>query len=399
MSSEELAIQQIQFLKEIYDTTEVIQTHEAMGILKEIQSYSLVDAEYALGNLGGRLKFFSGMIDLAHPDLNTIYNGRLVGIERNKFSREAVDRLKIMKFISQNDLSNSSAEAVRGSIGFVQDHQDFDVDSPTVNHRFIRLVGIREVRDAIRHTGVVIPVSLNKTVCQDSVWDKMSMDIARYARWRNPFDKDLEEAENRMQCFINHGLTSMAAEITRTVNEIQSKHLSKSLHGFNQVDVQSLSILLAKKCGYKPAQIDGRSIEIYLTKETFKGYNFFDEDRNDGSLFRCANYSPRMYGYRDLCYVPNEMSKLIDFLEEFPTLGKKAIFDDYRILVPGIDYPTQRRNDGNYSFKDPQGDSVKCYSLDAARKLFDATLVKEGHIPAVLLGMHDEEYYFISYWM
>ena len=98
----------------------------------------------------------------------------------------------------------------------------------------------------------------------------------------------------------------------------------------------------------------------------------------------------------DKPYLPPRMKELVEFLESFPEASGHPLFDHYRVLVPGLDYPNI--NQAKPAYRKASGEAVEFMNAEAAQYDFDRYLVENGHVPAILLGERDGDHYFISYW-
>jgi len=194
----------------------------------------------------------------------------------------------------------------------------------------------------------------------------------------------------------------MAAEIQSSVEKMRRESAESQHFGFNKISLTSASVVLSKQCGYKyharnPDSFDGD--KILADSDSFK-YRFFVDHKNslfDDSHFAALEFSPRVYTYHELePYASDKTRDVIDHLEKFPEAHGYPLFDHYRVLVPGVNYPEQSQS-VPYSIRLPNGTDFNCPMLQKVQMRLDAELLQQKEIVGILLGEKDGDCYFISY--
>jgi hypothetical protein len=403
----DVELQQKEILGRIYSSDQLKEQTEVDGLLKVIRDYSVEEVSYVMGEFGTRLRAFSYSIDLTHPDLRRIFNGQLVGETDGTFSKDACDLLKLAVYGRGWGLSPNVLENLKQVI---KKHDYFKilnqvVDSPLENQLHVRFVPTPLLRQQIRYSKRAQPVSL-VTLYKNgkSMWDSHPDNFQCYYRYTNRFQKELNQIEERKNHFLNHGLTAMASEIQKAIDEIKLKAVNETYYGFNRISMVSVCIILGKMLGYEICEDykhghSSMGVVAFAKPNVFKEYDFFDDRCYDEMIFwhNKVEYYPIAYTYEELKDEASpEIIKLVDYLESFPEIGGKPLFDHYRVLVPGLNYLNHYQTspfhikalDGNRQFFD---------SIQNGQFELDQHLLKTKVIVGVLLGDVDGDHYFISY--
>lgn len=136
----------------------------------------------------------------------------------------------------------------------------------------------------------------------------------------------------------------------------------------------------------KPAMLDADGIVMRYMKKVY-GRFFFA-------------YQPRMYpicSVKDL--VPDFIWRTIDQLEDFAELQGRAVFDNYHVIVPGVDLDNNlfyNSTKQRYLFRNG-GDLYDFDTKDKAYKFLDSHLIQNKMIYPIVVGQCDDKYYFINY--
>jgi hypothetical protein len=404
---------QLQFLEKIYEQNQNAPSKELTGILKNILNYSSTEIRYAMGEFGIRLNAFSSSIDRQdpHPDLFAIYDGELVSDLDGSFSRDASDMLRLASYGNQWGVSSSVMENLRR---IINKHKSFDmlssvINNPSENSLHVRFVSNRKERDLIRLNKRMQSVSteiLYKRGFQ--FWISEPVDFSGYCRGMSLYQSDLDEAKSRHKHFYDLGLKSMAGEIQRSIDKLEDLAKNTQYYGFNKIALTSASVILAKQSGYlyfprSPESFD--SDKIIIQTDCFK-YRFFAHEDSlfDDSHVGNLEFSPRIYTYHEMQpYASPEIQKVIDHLEEFPEIGGHSLFDHYRVLVAGLNYPEVDKKVATgvkvspFKFRLPNETVFMCSQKEKGQMRLDAELVQQKEVAAILLGEKDGDCYFISY--
>ena len=153
-------------------------------------------------------------------------------------------------------------------------------------------------------------------------------------------------------------MPTMAKEIMIAIERMKKEMIDGLYLGFHKIDLENASYVIAKMHGFV---LTDCGIEPKVKSHPN------------------VMHHPILVPYHLLAdCVPTRVKDTIDFLEEFPELSDKPIFDHFRVLVPGVRCLS----------------STKSQILDTNKKL-----IKEKEIVPILLGECDGRHYFICYWM
>jgi hypothetical protein len=361
------------------------------NILTKLLVYSEKEIYTALGSLGPALGRFAQDIDLHHPSLLTLYGGQLVSERESSFNQFASDMLKLAAYAHNQELSRFTTSSLQD---VTKDHvkwREFkkNIDSPSKNGKHIHLLKERKDRDAIRARDFVRNVDLRLLKKRGmDYWCEQPHDFKHFYRHVGRFEDEKKAASERYEHFKSFGLSCMAFEIAKTMTFIEEKSQKLSFLGFNRITHTQAAIILSKMAGFEMSDI---TCQISAKSDIF-GTDFI---LNDFSTSHWVNCQVRAYAlnemWADTC---GELRSIIAHLEKLPEFGDRAIFDRYRILIPGFNCP------GNGPFKIKIESQVHYHSeIEEAHKELDLTFVKNQFVPAALLGERDGVSYFICYWM
>jgi hypothetical protein len=409
MTHKDVELQQAEILGRINSSKKLEGVTEVAGVLKSIRSYTEEEAKYAMGDFGVRLRSFSRQIDLGHPDLRHIYEGSLTEEVEGTFGRDAADLLKLAAYGKAWGLSQNVLENLKRVISKHDKYAVLNraISDPSDNQLHVRFVEDKGRRTEIRQTKKMQPVGLGSLYKKGSpIWEAAPDDFQQFHRHAIKYQKDIDEASQRKAHFESHGLTSMAAEIEKSIGEMKAKSWSGMYYGFNKISLVIAAITLGKMCGYKFKEdrqyghFDAPHVMAYAQPTMFKEYKFFGDkfDSQAAVWFDKIEYMPRIYTYEELKFRGSvKMSELIDLLEEYPELGGKPLFDHYRVLVPGLNYPNHFQTPP-FRFKKPDGTMAEYDTIQQSQIDLDMTLLESKAVVGVLLGERDGDHYFVSYW-
>ena len=326
MDLDQVKDQQDQILKIIYDTSPEPEKLPVDGILNYIHKIPRSDIVFIFDDLGHKIKSFADIIDLDHPDLTNFCDGQLSGKQQETFSKIALDLISLFLFCKNNDISSSVLEALKQ---IICKHSVFSkietcIDSPLENQLHIRFVKYRDYREKIRSTKKCQKIKLNtRLIGSKENWKNYSNNLFEYSRHNNIFQKQIKEADIKRKTFLDHGLTFMAQEIEKDIIKIKSQIDLSRYIGFNKISITYVAIVLAKMCGF---DIEENTIDSSL----------FLYEENKKILLNSQIYS--IQEFRDHC--PENILNLINYLENFPQLNNKPLFDHYRVVLPCWDHPS-----------------------------------------------------------
>jgi hypothetical protein len=155
----------------------------------------------------------------------------------------------------------------------------------------------------------------------------------------------------------------------------------------------------ARGCKFTESSADNISSLIYAEPAAFTGYKFMSPGGDFVEGLSRIEYYPRAYPYHRLASLaPAAVARVVERLEAFPALGGKPAFDHYRVIVPGLFYPSYFQRPP-YHFVDPSGVRLEFDSMWEAQQALDAAMIETKTITPVLVGERDGDHYFICYWL
>jgi hypothetical protein len=393
MISATLKQQQDAILESIYASKDACaKNFVCTGVLDFVNNLNILDAEYGLGIIGEKLKLFTELIDLNHPDLAQLFDGQLISETEKTFSREALDLLKIALFIKQFGLSKDALTVLRSSI---KQHPEYEkiyraVNCPLENQlhvRFVRSGKMREVIRASKKSQEIDPTFLHVFERANNLWDNLPNDFSNFSRNQNMFVDELKQAKDRKKVFAEHGLTFMAKEIDKAIDEIEKQSQKQVYFGFNKLNLSFVALLLAKMHGFERYTT---SSQRHTYTKSCEKFDFTNEKQSPIEVLL------KVFPYHELQdRASNEIKSLINHLDNFPAIEGKPLFDHYRIVVSGYNYPTETA----LSFRSINGGLLEFTDKHEAQKTLISMLLTHGKLFGVLLGERDGEHYFISYFM
>jgi hypothetical protein len=379
MNRRSIARKQSLILKQIYECSEESDFTYGLSSLKEFASYSEDDVVGVLGSVGLLLRRFLSEVDLEspHPDLPQMMNSALA----SDFGKQCADAMKLATWGAANNVSEPFLQAIR-QIVLGSKHVSFiqrQVDAPSRNLLRVRFVSGRSRRDAIRSVKMMQVVSLSELYRQGhDLWGQHPSEFDEYAWGHRSCEEAIQEGYKVVEHLRSMNLPAMTKEVESSIAAMEIDAGEKQYYGFNRITVVSAAIILAKLHGYEFAEDflgygkGDHRYNIRVPTSHFEGYDFGFEDSNS-----VLEYWPKSYPFGALKGIANRrLSELVDFLEEFPPLSGKPLFDHYRVVLPGFNHRHCPER------------------ITLGMDLFEAK-----QTVGVLLGERDGEHYFIGYWM
>lgn len=362
-----------------------------MNILKEISITDTTLISEALGNFGLKLKEFTQAIDLDHPDINVIYNG--VFTPNSSFSITLMEYLDVFKYIKKNNYAHLT-EVIHKVYTKLEGYSilNKNIDNPFKNQLHIRLVANHMDRVFIRTTKTASRVFLsylNKKGME--IWEANPSSLVGFERNGTFYEEELKQVEKKIKLYSEHGLSSMAKEISNSL-EFYREQIFDKCYGFNRVTLTNICVILAKMLSFSYA-IRDKQFRITVPNSFFGEYS---KNLKIGMLSSNIfwDYTPRIYPIYDL-FEAIDCKELYDLLERYPEANNKAIFDNYWVLVPSIDINSnQYYEDNNYIF-DENNEKIYYPNEKIRDRILDATLIKMGLLPYVIIGEKDGKSYFL----
>lgn len=369
------------------------------SVLCKIKDCDLDVATAALGEkLAVRLKGFANAIDLEHPALKDLFKGQLVSGE---FSKDCCSLLGLAAFAKDNEPHIFSRIKKILSKSAAYRSIERSIDDPSKNQLHVRFVERSEDRDAIRSTKRMqtINVGIIEKKGHD-IWSSHNGTFGNYARNTDVWKTEIEEAKIELDRFKKLGCDDLASGIEKDIKDFESQ-IRETYFGFNRIPMTHAAVILAKVHGYDIKHTSYRSAyKILIPRGYFKDASFevsgISRGDKDQSWY---DYQPRSYTISELkendC-ISKDMQNLVNYLENFPLVGGKPIFDHFRIVVPGVQYPDDDWSRGSYINEEGRKVNGTCGKIKVA---VDMMLIKKGIYCPILLGEKDEHCYFLSYWV
>lgn len=403
MDYQGLEKQQSQILKEIYKRSRK-RIRKTSGILKELQTANTKDIFDALGDHGEHLHRLIQRIDVDHPDIISINKGHFSSSQKYKFSREACDRLKLARLAKEHNLSPSILDSAKNRLyDGMFSKEIYEISDPVYSGRHIRFLNNSEDIRYARSFESVHSIVFHEPNVVGQLWSQTSENLLKYSRNQVVYETELSETKNRIDFYLKFGLNDFARHIQNSFDQIQTCMKKENYYGFNKISLETASIILSKMSGYSLANADNQdgfpdNVQVFVTPNTFGGYKFWVENDHlydPNRLFNVFGLVPRAHPYHELENIaPKRINELIQYLDCFPDIGNRPLFDNYLVLIPGIYYP-EPNTTGRYRL--PNGELSEVMRSDLARIKLDREFLAQGILTSALVGIRDREMYFISY--
>lgn len=414
-------------------------------------------ASQILGSLGSQLSQFARVVDRNHPDLLEFRDGILCGNSTiTKRLCQVIDAwtcaqqrgwdelLPLYKKISRQGLP-SALTTIR---------------SPEADQQNVRFVADAKIRGIIRATKQPRVIQLLPFFKRgESAWHIQPSDFDLFIPGSMAYEKQIAVAKAKAERFQKLGCEAMAKAVTDSITEFLSVFEKQKYRGFYRITATNAAVILAKIHGYtlRPSSSarsnDARMVRVpdeyvqYFKASDGKSIVGGGDDpesiliaemermmqavaARDGSKMipieanppASLVYSPTVY---PLCHFlktvyggnspklrqyPYSQTKenldvfrLIEYLEEYPPLNGKPIFDHFLVLVPTPqpyfwDAKQAAKNKGVRFSVSVDGGSKEFVDSLTAKLYLDAALVLSGVVTPVLLGERDGQCYFLSFW-
>jgi hypothetical protein len=314
---------------------------------------------FALGKQGQKLYEIAELVDLDHPHLNnTVQNPEFI-----------IEILELALFAKQKGLSK------------IFPIEKFKIKMHDIG---ISLIKDKSKRDELRATKSMQFVNMDiVTNAGNEFWNDQPNDFMEFARNKVPYQDKISLFENKSLCFKDLGCIFLSRESEEELKLFKSNNLKK-YYDFNRIAISSVVVILAKLLGYTISVSDKIIISKVIYKEFVdnvgkNGFLYFDGQKEN------LNYEPRIYPISYFPKVPDRLVKIINYLDNFPQINFKPIFDNYLIVVAD---PCPESVPGTFSFE-----NRKKYISE-----FDNTLLEKGLINPVILGEKDNKCYFLCFW-
>lgn len=368
------------------------------SIVSKITDYDEAVTHAALGpKLANRLRAFSSQVDLKHPGLVDLFEGQLVD---GNFSKDCCDLLSLAKHASVNEPRLfTRIKEILSKTGLYRKVLR-SIDAPGENQLHVRFVGDRKKRNSIRATKRMQPVVISHIERKKKdydIWSCHNPTFENYVRHCNIWEEEIKEAKQEMKRFEKMNCKDLANGIQRDIDNFESQS-KDSYFGFNHIFTTHAVVILAKIHGYTIKKRPNGTHRILVHRGHFGEHsNFCATSTGETTDLSWFEYEPRSYTINEFQsnnIMSDDMQKLVNYLENFPGVGGRPIFDHFRVLVPGVKYPFES---GVTSYMDGK-EKITLLASDA-KKQIDMMFVKNGVYCPILIGQKDEHCYFLSYWI
>lgn len=386
MNYDKIKIHQEELFKIIHSVVS-IKNKPKKGILNYLAEAPADDQE-CFGILGQKLHRFGCSIDLEHPDLDNICDGQITGEGCNNFSSIAIDFLKIVRFIKQNNISCFLLDNI---VKFFSDcnyyaHIEKIIDSPKLNQLHARLLKNKEDILSVRST----KKSQSITIENPCNWTELPDNLFNYTRYKNIYEKNIEQAIKTRQNFLEHGLNFMAEAVEKDISKTKNEINKNFYFGFNKISIKFAASVAAKACGFSFEKPTDTSPTISTDRiKHLAPICEIDRINLEAKIYTTQEISDR---------IPRPIAELIDYLDNFPELQNKPLFDYYRVIIPCVDISSMF-NGRCFEYKDYKGNNFEIFDREYYQKIFNLDLIEQKIIVGILLGERDGENFFISYFI
>jgi hypothetical protein len=288
-------------------------------------------AELALGKIGRSLIEFINKIDLQHPDVQYVVD--------QVFQNDGHLKQQVQELL---ELADKCRHLTAISANF---HKLVDRNRllKTPLQFAARLFKSSKERSSFRKEKTSQIVDL-KNICNKGVefWNRQCSNFSTFNRYSVPYLKDIEDYEEKAEKYLDVGCKDISNKLGHEIRALRAAFNDRYC-GFNRITISRASLILAKMHGCR-----------------FKvSWDIHDNKSNSIVTQKSEPYQPRAYPLHEVIHTASDdMIYLIDHLDEFPAINRKALFDNYVILSPSMELAAQ----------------------------------------PVLLGERDNKCYFIAYW-
>lgn len=374
------------FKEQLFTNQSKKKSNDSSNIFNLILKEDKESLDFIFKEFSERLQSFAKDVDIDHPCLDLAYDQ--IFSNTSDFSQIYVELFQLLKIcknkninIVLNDMVEKYLEKYKSILS--------KIDSPLNNRTNIKLLKDEALKYNIRSCKKMQIIDLDYCYKKgNDCWITQPNNFNKLVRLGTAYEDDIIAAEKKIKRYISLGCITLSEEVQKSI-ELYKENIDQSYYGFNRVTVTNASIILAKSLGYEYSF--SSDYQIVIDRDFFTGYNFLPYAYE--SKFK---YQPRIYPLQDLeSIIPEESKQIIDFLEHFPEANGKSIFDNFGIIVPGINFPQEK--DHFYSYVDFSGTERNYSDKNEALKELDLILIKHKYYNCIIVGEKDGKCYFISY--
>lgn len=214
-------------------------------ILNDIKNENLDVLQIALGTFAPKLHGFLQEVSLDHKDLELISDG----LFNSNFSSFLEEIISLASIIYNNNLSKVGLYLESTFRKFVRDnnYSISNIDRPSKNGQFIRLVNNPEIRRSLRERKLVKAVNLDNIFKKNKgSWNSYPCDFSFYERNSLKYLEELDKAIAIRDKYQNLGLPTLAQEVDVSVQKFESQ-FKDTYNGYYKLRMSDAAIILARQ--------------------------------------------------------------------------------------------------------------------------------------------------------
>ena len=367
MNRKSIVRKQNKIVKRILESPPEPLSRKRVPSYRKFLSYTREEVQKTLGATGVLLYDFLSEIDLKkpHPDLHDLKNGKLASSHVKKLG----DAVQYILYGQENKLSVPLVNAVKHRVESATGNSfiDREINAPSSNLQRVRFISDRALRDKIRSKKKSMDIPLHSLLSKGADhWSEYTDHFNIFEFGQNVYSKEIKNAEGVIEHLTAMNLPAMKAEVEQSIAAMKVRLATTQYRGFNRITSLEVAAILGKLHEYQYSG-DGYGTRLKI----FADSSLFNLESVDSPIYE---YTPMTYTFKEMEDTASQQAKdLVDFLENFPPLGGKAVFDHYRVVMPSL-----------FNGNNPK---------------IDRYLLKSQQMVGVLLGERDGEQYFISYWI
>lgn len=478
---------QATIFKEMFVGSPIETTHAS-----SFEKLSAMDAACAtamLGLLGERLRKFVQVVDCSHPDLMNLHGGILA--EGSVFSKRLNQFIEAWSYAKEQGWEELLSLYRKVAKNIFPKPSCFR--NPVENHQLVRLIADPQLRGQVRKSKSPRLIQLGSFYKRgENGWYIQPDTFEMFVPHSKNYETQLAAARTRSAHLQAIGCESMSRAIVDSIKMFVSTFENHNCHGFYRLTATNAAIILAKMHGYI-IQSPCRNQDARMVRVPDEFRHFFEassslvgdeakliaelqqmvmevttkelgDEKSDKTLKAISVattlvYAPTLYPletFIGLVYPGNlnphdgrNVLDIVKWLEAFPLLGSKPLFDHFLVMVPSPmpfswEKPPEPRTpsssgpvtavavpntdiDGKnickllskkktkreipkakpeapkqvekqefvVSYKEQQ---VSFTSIIDAKIYLDRILIQENLVKPILLGERDGQCYFVCFW-
>jgi hypothetical protein len=295
-------------LEKIY-ATEASVTN-APNLLQEILKFDENVIDRAMDKDGLFLKQFARKSDIDHPHVREIFNGIMV--ENSNFAQTVIQLLAITQLAIEQNYWLVVEELKCVGQKLLKDNNVWKL--PNIERQYVRLL---KNRQEIRLQKTSEQLDLSSVFSKgDTFWSNSPNDFEIYYFKSEQYAKLIDKAVERAEYYKNLGCAVLYEEIVRSIKEFEIG-FQQSYYGFHKIKMTEAAVILAKLNGFilRKNLSDNLCISIKIMGKI-----------NDFRPMICPLHLTNWESVEPI-------KKLVDFLEAFPAVNYKPIFDHFIFVI------------------------------------------------------------------